>query len=74
MHKNTPESVRESGGMKKLKRLLDEASTTGSAVNSFLSKISDGVELVQKVGRRYNDIAEWCGAPQVPRVLLGKDA
>lgn len=72
--RQSPEAVRKSGGMKKLKRFLDDAATTGSAVNMFLGKISDGVELAQKLGRGYNDIAEWCGAPQVPRVLLGKDA
>lgn len=72
-HKNTVDGARESSGMKKLKRFLDDASTAGSAVNSFLSKCSEGVDLVQKLGRRYNDIAEWCGAPQVPKVFLGKD-
>jgi len=72
--KQAPEAVRESGGMKKLKRFLDDAATTGSAVNTFLGKVSDGIEMAQKLGRRYNDIAEWCGSPQVPRILLGKDA
>ncbi len=71
--KRTPEAVRDSGAMKKLKAFLDDAVTGGSKVNTFLGKVSEGIELVQKIGRQYNDVAEWCGAPQVPRVLLGKD-
>lgn len=73
-NKQTPDAVKDSSGLKKLKNFLDEAGSTGSAVNTFLGKLSEGAELLQKVGRRYNDIAEWCGAPQVPRLFLGKDA
>lgn len=72
--KQTPDEVKESSGFRKLKHFLDEAGSTGSAVNTFLGKLAEGAELLQKVGRRYNDIAEWCGAPVVPRVFLGKDA
>lgn len=72
--KQTADGVRDSSGLKKLKRFLDEASSTGSAVHTFLGRVSEGAELLQKIGRRYNDIAEWCGAPQLPRILLGKDA
>lgn len=73
-NKKTTGAVRESGGIQKLKKFLDEASEAGSSVNTFLSKVSDGVELVQKLAERYNKVAEWCGAPQVPSVFLGKDS
>jgi hypothetical protein len=72
--KNTPDGVRGSGGIQKLKKFLDEASETGSAVNQFLGKLTDGVCLVQKIAKRYNDIAVWCGAPLVPSILLGSNA
>lgn len=72
--KQTPQAVRESGGMKKLKKWLDDAGATGSAANKFLQAINEGVELAQKIARRYNAIAEWCGAPQVPGILLGDEA
>jgi hypothetical protein len=74
VNKQTPDAVKESIGLKKLKHFLDEAGAAGSAMNTFLGKLSEGAELLQKVGRRYNDIAEWCGAPMVPRMLLGKNA
>jgi hypothetical protein len=69
--KETPEAVKGSTAMKKLKKLLDEANETGSAINVFLQKANAGVELAQKMARGYNSLAEWCGAPQVPSVFLG---
>lgn len=72
-NKKNAEDVRKSGGVQKLKKFIDEANDTGSAVNAFLSKVSDGVGLIQKLARRYNQIAEWCGAPQVPSLLLGSE-
>lgn len=68
-----PEEVRSSAGLGKLKKLLDEVNETGSSLNTFVNKISDGLSIAQKLARRYNDIAEWCGAPTVPRILAGKD-
>ena len=70
--KQTPEAVKESSGLKKLKRFLDEAGESGTAINTFLGKINDGIGIVQKLARRYNELAAWCGAPQVPSILLGK--
>ena len=72
-NKKNAEDVRKSGGVQKLKKFIDEANDTGSAVNAFLNKVSDGVGLIQKLARRYNQIAEWCGAPQVPSLLLGSE-
>ena len=69
--KETPEAVNNSTAMKKLKKLLEEATETGSAFNAFLQKANSGVEIAQKIARSYNSIAEWCGAPQVPSVFLG---
>lgn len=70
--KRTPENVENSSGLQKLKRFLDEAGDAGSSVGQWLGKISEGFEVLQKLGRKYNAIAAWCGAPQVPGVLLGK--
>jgi hypothetical protein len=72
--KSVPEGLRESSGMQKLKRFLDEAGQTGTSLNGLITKLGDGVSLLQRIARGYNSIAEWCGAPQVPRMLLGKKA
>ncbi|WP_044530452.1 hypothetical protein [Herbaspirillum sp. B65] len=67
------EQAKASSGLKKLKHWLDDAMQTGSSTNAFLQKVSDGFDLLQKIAKRYNSIAEWCGAPQVPSVLLKND-
>lgn len=71
--RETPEAVKESGGLLKLKKLLDDANEAGTSINSFFTKLSEGADALQKLARRYNGIAEWCGAPTVPRIFLGKD-
>ncbi|MDO8945953.1 MAG: hypothetical protein Q7U88_02210 [Desulfocapsaceae bacterium] len=73
-NKKTPDAVRDSVGLQKLRKFIDEASETGTSVNKFFNKVSDGIGLAQKLAKRYNQVAEWCGAPQVPSILLGKDS
>jgi len=63
------ESIRSSSGLGKLRRFLNEAAEAGSEVSKFLDKVSDGVEIVKSLARKYNSIAEWCGAPQIPKIL-----
>jgi hypothetical protein len=71
-NKRTPEAIKQSTGLAKLRKFLDEANEAGTGLHTFLSRLDDGVSLAQKVARRYNTIAEWCGAPQVPSVFLGR--
>lgn len=66
----SPEEVKSSVGFTKLKRFIDEASNTGSDVSKFFDSISDGVEKLKSLGCKYNSIAEWCGAPQIPNVFV----
>jgi hypothetical protein len=70
--KQSPEAVKKSSGLAKLKRWLDDACTIGTSTHTFVEKVEDGIELIQKIARRYNAIAQWCGAPQVPAVLAGE--
>lgn len=63
------EVVKSSTGLEKLKRFLNESAEAGSAANEFLKKVSNGVEIAKGLAKKYNSIAEWCGAPQVPEVL-----
>jgi hypothetical protein len=72
--KTASEDVKVSSGLLKLRKFIEEAEQTGSSVNKFLGKLSDGVEIAQKIARKYNEIASWCGAPVVPSIFLkGKD-
>lgn len=69
--RESPQEVRDSGGMHKLRNFLDEATKTGSSINELFKKLGDGFTLLQKAGKAYNNIAAWCVAPQIPNLLLG---
>lgn len=63
------DTVKSSSGIKKLHKFLNESSESGTKVNEFLAKVSDGVDIAKSLAKKYNSIAEWCGAPQVPKVF-----
>jgi hypothetical protein len=71
--KTTPMEVKNTSGINKLRVFLQDATTAGTKANEALKKVEDGVALIQNLGRKYNAVAEWCGAPQIPRSLLGTD-
>ena len=54
-----------------MKRFVNEASDTGTTIYRFVSKLGSGIRTLQKLVRHHNEIAAWCGAPQVPHILLG---
>lgn len=62
--------VKDSSALGKIRALVEDANKTGSSLNTFLGSISNGVDAMQKIAKKYNAIAEWCGAPQVPSQLL----
>jgi len=68
-----PEEAKKAGVMNKMKRFFDEANDTGTTLGKTVSKIKGGYKILQDVAGQYNKIAEWCGLPQVPSVLVKKD-
>ncbi|EMJ4648472.1 MULTISPECIES: hypothetical protein [Serratia] len=67
---NDQESVRRSPAMSKFKRLIDRVTDTGSNLNSAIKKAEKGWEIFSDLATRYNKLAEWCGLPIVPSILL----
>ncbi len=58
-----------SSGMSKLRRFLEEVTAKESTVRDALSRIDNGITIVQDLCTKYNSVAEWCGLPQVPKVF-----
>lgn len=69
-HNDNPEDVKDSGAMKKLTKFLNEANETGNEVKSLAEKGGEARDLIKKLGRGYNSIAEWCGLPNIPIVFI----
>jgi len=67
---NEPEQAKSSTAMAKLKQFVEEGVETGSQINSFFRNLCDGVEKLQSLGEKYNSIAQWCGAPQIPDIFV----
>lgn len=64
------EEVKNSGGMKQLAKILNEANEVGSEVNDLIEKGGQAVELIKNLGRKYNSVAEWCGLPVIPSFFV----
>jgi hypothetical protein len=64
------ETTKSSSGVKKLKKFIDEGADAGSKVNEFIESLSDGADTLKSLAKKYNSIAEWCGAPQVPKAIV----
>ncbi|WP_171494583.1 hypothetical protein, partial [Acinetobacter sp. TUM15064] len=65
-----PEEVKDSNGMKKLAKFLKDANEVGTEANNLAMKSGEALGLIKNLGRRYNSIAEWCGMPVIPSVLV----
>ena len=65
-----PEEAKESGVLNRIKRMLDELGEEDSALNKAIKGVKHGVSIAQDVGKMYNRVAQWVGAPQVPDVFL----
>jgi GTPase SAR1 family protein len=65
-------SLRKKGLLNRLENLYDDLSDENSELRTKAEKFRRGVESLQTLGARYNDVAQWFGLPQVPRPFLGK--
>ncbi|WP_122581211.1 hypothetical protein [Pseudomonas viridiflava] len=66
-----PEEAKKSVGLRKFHSFIEEASKAGTKANSLFKTVEGGIDILQNLARKYNGLAEWCGAPQVPKILLG---
>ncbi|MNG44757.1 hypothetical protein D3C78_46900 [compost metagenome] len=65
-----PEEIKDSGAMKKLAKFLKDANQVGTEANDLAKKGSEALGLIKSLGRRYNDLAGWCGLPSIPSILI----
>lgn len=65
-----PEAVKDSNGMKKLAKFLKEANEVGTEANTLAEKGGKALDLIKSLGRSYNSLAQWCGMPVIPSVLV----
>jgi len=67
---DNPEEVKDSNGMKKLAKFLKDANEVGTEANTLAEKGGKALEVIKSLARSYNSIAQWCGMPTIPNVLV----
>lgn len=65
-NKKDPEKIKNSTTLKKLENFLNEANEKGTKIEEFITKVENGYGKVKNIGKKYNSIAKWCGAPIIP--------
>ena len=69
----TPDEIKEKGILNKLKRIVTDLGDENSRLHKTVEGIKYGIGIAQDIAKGYNDIAQWCGMPQVPRPFLKKE-
>lgn len=68
----TKDEIVKSGVLNKIKRFLEEVQDSESELGKVIKGIKYGVGIVQEIGEKYNNIAEWCGLPVIPKIFLNR--
>ena len=66
------EEVENSPAILKLRELIEQLSETDSKIGKTIKGIKGGVKIAQNLAEYYNEIADWCGLPRVPKPFLRK--
>ncbi|HBC3436651.1 TPA: hypothetical protein NJ338_004563 [Vibrio parahaemolyticus] len=65
-----PENVINSPAMSRFSSFLEQVNDAGSGINKAIEQLSDGWGVASKLAEKYNQIASWCGLPQVPKLFM----
>ncbi|MDR0969070.1 MAG: hypothetical protein LBM67_00850 [Lentimicrobiaceae bacterium] len=68
----TPEELKKKGILNRLKQIVEDLGDENSTLYKKVKGVRNGIRIAQAIGKGYNDIAQWCGLPQIPRPFLGK--
>ncbi|MBW1796215.1 MAG: sigma-54-dependent Fis family transcriptional regulator [Deltaproteobacteria bacterium] len=69
--KNDANKIMHSSAFNKLRKIIENINDTEGRTRKTLSTVKEGVATAQRLAKHYNQIAQWCGLPQVPKPFLG---
>ena len=69
----TPDEIKKKGIANKLKRIVTDLGDENSILHKTIKGIKRSINIAQDIAKGYNDIAQWCGLPQVPKPFLKKE-
>lgn len=59
-----------SPAINKLEQFLQKISNTGSMIGKTIEKAERGIALAQRLAAHYNELAQWLGLSQIPKLFL----
>lgn len=66
----TKDDVIKSGCLNKIRRFLEDCGDAETSIGKTIKGIKHGYSILQDVAEKYNNIAQWCGMPVVPKAFL----
>ena len=69
--KNDTNKIIHSSAFNKLRKIIENINDNEGQIRKTLSTVKDGVAIAQRLAKHYNQVAQWCGLPQVPKPFLG---
>jgi hypothetical protein len=68
----SPEDVAKSSEMSKFRRFINDLGDEKSNLGKTIRGIKKGTDIARELAGTYNEIAQWCGLPQVPKPFTKK--
>ncbi|MBM4054704.1 MAG: hypothetical protein FJ264_08550 [Planctomycetes bacterium] len=59
--------AKESKPLRRIKQFIEKLENADTNIGKVIKTIDNGIEYARKFAGYYNDIAQWCGLPQVPK-------
>lgn len=66
------QEVKKKGIANRIKRFLENLGDENSKLHKTIKGAKNGISIVQDISKGYNDIAQWVGLPQIPKIFLKK--
>ncbi|KAA5542427.1 hypothetical protein [Adhaeribacter rhizoryzae] len=64
-----PEEVKKSPAMSKFKRIVETMTDGNEQLGKAIKALEGGIDIARDLAGKYNNIAQWCGLPQVPTIF-----
>ncbi|CAB1061424.1 hypothetical protein D1BOALGB6SA_6197 [Olavius sp. associated proteobacterium Delta 1] len=64
------DDIAQSSTMSKLRSFIKDLGDENSGIGKTIKGIKRGTDIARELAGYYNDIAQWCGMPQVPKPFL----
>ena len=66
------EQITQSSAISKIAKFIDNIQKAETIAGKAINTAKNGIDIGRKLATYYNEIAQWCGLPQVPKPIVKK--